>query len=1119
MADNVKLVLEFDSTGAIQGVQNFGSKLFSETEKASSSLAGLGASMKGIGAAVAAYFTVGAVKDFIGTIVSEAIEAEESLNQLNGALARAGTYSEKSSKQMQEFANQMMKTTTIDDDVVLGQLAIARSYAKSDEQARKLVKSAAELSAARNIPLDTAVEQLGRTLDGTAGKLNEVVPALRGVSSEALKAGAAIDIVGESFQNAAANKLFTFDGAMKQLSNTIGNFLASLGKIITENPVVIQGIKELTNIFSNLDDKVNESRKTSDNFVTQGLLGMLNGIRGALPFINALYSAMKTIASVFKVALEAVMAFVDGVNLIAIGFQSFYQSMRGLKPNMEEFDRLLVSLRKRGAEMIKAFDNMGKDLFDPNDIKNFDDILARLANAAKKNPVYVNVKGDTSNFIDEEAKKKMQEALENSLKASIERLKEAEIAAKIEAEENPKKPADYSDTTFATSLEFEMELILSPFKAMYEMLVGIQKKSTEVVASIAPNFMKMFDEVTNVIETFQNVGTKSFKQIGDDIAANLPNIEKAVKESNKYWESQRPEEGEEQAEGKNLLIDVAKPIAGAFNYLYESIASIDFSKLFLTIGTEFEELGTKIVDFAKNVAAGAVGGGVAVATTTATSMVGNISKGKEGVMPVISDAMGALGGAFDKAFGTGNMIGDIIRSLMAALSNPETLKGMIDGFVNAIPTIIDSLIAAIPTLFDGLVRAFPMLLDGIIKLIPVLFQAIAKAIGPILITIAEKLPDIIIAIAENIGPIIEAIADALPTIIEKLVAAIPRVATALVKAFLGIVWTLISKAIPNIIKGLLNGISKMFNNIGRGSFQGISSKSIGDKLSAGARTGKMKAAINPVEQTKKFAEWNKDITKKIWEQGVMKLVDFFKNLGQKIWDDGVMKIVDWFKELGSKIWNDGVMKIVNWFAEIGQKIWDDGVMKLIDWFVSLGTSIWNQGILPLVNFFADLVNKIWNDGVLALVNWFASLASKIWTDGIKPLVDWFSSLPANMWNALLDAFDKLVGGGKKLSINSLMGKAKGGVVPSGYPNDSYPAALTSGELVIPAETTPNLIAAIKAFSEGKMGGGSNNEETNSLLRQLIALISGQETIVNVQIDRNTLARAILTLNNDNRRIA
>jgi hypothetical protein len=52
-----------------------------------------------------------------------------------------------------------------------------------------------------------------------------------------------------------------------------------------------------------------------------------------------------------------------------------------------------------------------------------------------------------------------------------------------------------------------------------------------------------------------------------------------------------------------------------------------------------------------------------------------------------------------------------------------------------------------------------------------------------------------------------------------------------------------------------------------------------------------------------------------------------------------------------------------------------------------------------------------------------------------------------------------------------------------------------------------------------MANGNSNGNTNELLRQMITLMSNQQTVVNVQLDRNTLAKAIISLNSDNRRLA
>jgi TP901 family phage tail tape measure protein len=59
--------------------------------------------------------------------------------------------------------------------------------------------------------------------------------------------------------------------------------------------------------------------------------------------------------------------------------------------------------------------------------------------------------------------------------------------------------------------------------------------------------------------------------------------------------------------------------------------------------------------------------------------------------------------------------------------------------------------------------------------------------------------------------------------------------------------------------------------------------------------------------------------------------------------------------------------------------------------------------------------------------------------------------------------------------------AKGGIVPSGYPNDSYPAMLTSGETVVPAKKLPDF-------------GGRNNFDDSRIVD---AIKNKQETQLNI----------------------
>jgi len=214
-------------------------------------------SFKGlIGTIVAGY----AVK----TVVDAAAQQEEAINDLNTSLKNAGTFSQEASQMMQKFASDLQKVTVVGDETSIQMMALARNFTQTNEQAMKLTEAAINLSAATGISLESAVRNLGKTFGGLLGELGENVPALRGLSVEALKSGAAIDLVLKRFGKAAEAKIKTFAGAFQQLKNLFGDFLETLGVLITQSPVVIKLLSLMAKGFSNMSDSLTKIKRQKD---------------------------------------------------------------------------------------------------------------------------------------------------------------------------------------------------------------------------------------------------------------------------------------------------------------------------------------------------------------------------------------------------------------------------------------------------------------------------------------------------------------------------------------------------------------------------------------------------------------------------------------------------------------------------------------------------------------------------------------------------------------------------------------------------------------------------------------------------------------------------------------
>ena len=103
-----------------------------------------------------------AAKQLFDVFVTQGIQAaqvqEDAINQLNTALALAGDFSIEASQDLQAYASQLQSMTVIGDEAILKQLSLAKAFGASNEQSKKLVEAAIDLSAATGISLDSAVK-------------------------------------------------------------------------------------------------------------------------------------------------------------------------------------------------------------------------------------------------------------------------------------------------------------------------------------------------------------------------------------------------------------------------------------------------------------------------------------------------------------------------------------------------------------------------------------------------------------------------------------------------------------------------------------------------------------------------------------------------------------------------------------------------------------------------------------------------------------------------------------------------------------------------------------------------------------------------------------------------
>lgn len=284
--------------------KKLGSNLEAGAARLGKALLRMGPLIAGVGAAFATAIGGRAA-------LQAAIRQENAVEGLNQALRSAGTFSQEASQQIQAFAAEVERTTIVSDEAALEQVALARAFAGSNEQAVELTKAALELSAATGIQVESAVRNLGKSFSGLLGELGELLPATRNLTQEQLKSGEAVRFVLDRFGGSSAAQLRTFGGSIQFLTNTFGTLLESIGSLVTDSKAIRAVISFIAESFSRAASSVakfGDSGATVDRLVLS-LLDVAKVVTTfVLPPIELMVDAFQAAFRVIETGFKAVFA-------------------------------------------------------------------------------------------------------------------------------------------------------------------------------------------------------------------------------------------------------------------------------------------------------------------------------------------------------------------------------------------------------------------------------------------------------------------------------------------------------------------------------------------------------------------------------------------------------------------------------------------------------------------------------------------------------------------------------------------------------------------------------------------------------------------------------------------
>ncbi len=256
---------------------------------------------------------------FIVEGVESALKVEVGLTRLKAALLISGDTANGTLEDFQHFAEELEHTTTVNADAVIGQLALAKQYGLTNEQAKKVVEVATDM-AARGYDADTSVKQLSESFSGQAGRLKKLNKEIRGLSEEQLKAGAAAEILGNQFAGSAAGKVDTFGGALNRSKTAFEHVQEAIGNLIIKNPDLIGALQHSVELFATATEYINQNAASIGALISNGynlLATSINAVIDAGAQVVIFYQEHEALITSLVAGLAtAVTAF--GIYAVAI---------------------------------------------------------------------------------------------------------------------------------------------------------------------------------------------------------------------------------------------------------------------------------------------------------------------------------------------------------------------------------------------------------------------------------------------------------------------------------------------------------------------------------------------------------------------------------------------------------------------------------------------------------------------------------------------------------------------------------------------------------------------------------------------------------------------------------
>ena len=349
------------------------------------------------------------------------------------------------------------------------------------------------------------------------------------------------------------------------------------------------------------------------------------------------------------------------------------------------------------------------------------------------------------------------------------------------------------------------------------------------------------------------------------------------------------------------------------------------------------------------------------------------SAGFEGLQKIGTDTANKISGSF--ASGATGMIAGGASMIGAVVAAINTLLDLIPNMLNSIAGIFNKITDFPETLFNAFQGVFDSMVRFVSDFIPKLVESIFKSI--------TQIKDF----ANNIANAITDLADKLPDIISNLIEKFPDMIVSLIenlaKAWLKILVAIYIKIPIAIIKGIISGISKLWEGIKR--------------LFAG-KSFLPKIKVDTTDVAKKIGSQLSGVSGRLFN--VKDLTDAAKDPVKAMSgmvENSFRKGADWIKRAWMWVYEKIIQPIFEGLKAVWMFVWDKIIQPIFEGLKAVWMFIWDKILKPVIDAYKAVFNWI-NDNIFkpiinaykAVFNWINDNIFKPFIDGIMSVFVWIN---------------------------------------------------------------------------------------------------------------------------------